>query len=124
MEEQARKYHPKLVAVPNEDDAKQLKISLADTSVEVVSGSEGLSMVAADSDVDMVLSAIVGFAGLVPTMQAIKCGKDIALANKETLVTAGNLFMEAIAKNNVRLLPVDSELLQYFKVCLPEITER
>ena len=64
--------HPKLVAVPNEDDAKQLKISLADTSVEVVSGSEGLSMVSADSDVDMVLSAIVGFAGLVPTMQAVR----------------------------------------------------
>ena len=118
LEEQARKYHPKLVAVPNEDDAKQLKISLADTSVEVVSGSEGLSMVSADSDVDMVLSAIVGFAGLVPTMQAIKCGKDIALANKETLVTAGNLFMEAIAENNVRLLPVDSEHSAIFQSML------
>lgn len=75
MEAQLEKYHPKLVAVPNEDDAKQLKISLADTSVEVVSGSEGLSMVAADSDVDMVLSAIVGFAGLVPTMQAINAAR-------------------------------------------------
>lgn len=88
LEEQARKYLPKLVAVPEEENAKQLKISLADTSVKVVSGSEGLSLIATDSDVDMVLSAIVGFAGLVPTMQAIKYGKDIALANKETLVTA------------------------------------
>ena len=75
-------------------------------------------MVSADSDVDMVLSAIVGFAGLVPTMQAIKCGKDIALANKETLVTAGNLFMEAIAENNVRLLPVDSEHSAIFQSML------
>lgn len=119
LEEQARKYLPKLVAVPNEDDARQLKISLADTSVEVVSGgSEGLSLIATDPDVDMVLSAIVGFAGLVPTMQAIKYGKDIALANKETLVTAGNLFMEAIAENNVRLLPVDSEHSAIFQSML------
>lgn len=118
LEEQARKYLPKLVAVPEEENAKQLKISLADTSVKVVSGSEGLSLIATDSDVDMVLSAIVGFAGLVPTMQAIKYGKDIALANKETLVTAGNLFMEAIAENNVRLLPVDSEHSAIFQSML------
>ena len=121
LEEQARKYHPKLVAVPNEDDAKQLKISLADTSVEVVSGSEGLSMVAADSDVDMVLSAIVGFAGLVPTMQAIKCGKDIALANKETLVVAGELINQLAQQYRTPILPVDSEHSAVFQCLAGEV---
>ena len=72
-------------------------------------GEDGLCAVSTADGVDMVLSAIVGFAGLVPTMRAIEAGKDIALANKETLVTAGALFTDAVKNNGVRLLPVDSE---------------
>ena len=109
LEEQARKYRPKIAAVHDEKAAAELKIRLADTSVRVAAGDEGLIEAATEESADMVLSSIVGFAGLVPTMRAIECGKDIALANKETLVTAGGLFMDAVKKNGVRLLPVDSE---------------
>ena len=109
LEEQARKYNPKLVAVADEKKYSDLKTRLADTAVKVACGREGLCEAATDEKTDMVLSAIVGFAGLVPTMKAIEKGKDIALANKETLVTSGALFTEAVQKNGVRLLPVDSE---------------
>ena len=109
LEQQARKYSPKLVAVPNEERAKELRLRLKDTATRVVGGAEGLNEVATEKSADMVLSAIVGFAGLVPTMNAIEQGKDIALANKETLVTAGQIFMSAVEKYGVRLLPVDSE---------------
>lgn len=118
LEEQARKYKPKLVAVADEYNAKQLRLSLSDTDIKVVSGEDGLSQVSTEESVDMVLSSIVGFAGLVPTMDAIKCGKDIALANKETLVTAGSIFMNAIDENKVRLLPVDSEHCAIFQSML------
>ncbi len=109
LEEQARKYNPKLVAVADEDKYSDLKTRLSDKDIKVVCGTEGLCEAATDEKTDMVLSAIVGFAGLVPTMNAIEKGKDIALANKETLVTSGALFTEAVRKNGVRLLPVDSE---------------
>lgn len=118
LEEQARKYRPKLVAVADEENAKILKISLGDTFTRVVSGDYGLSEVATEKSADMVLSSIVGFAGLVPTMDAIKCGKDIALANKETLVTSGSIFMNAVKDNHVRLLPVDSEHCAIFQSML------
>lgn len=109
LEEQIRKYRPRIAAVPEESAAADLKVRVADTGCRVLCGEEGLSEAATEESADMVLSSIVGFAGLKPTMRAIESGKDIALANKETLVTAGNLFTEAVKKNKVRLLPVDSE---------------
>lgn len=117
LEQQIREFKPNVAAVYDEKAAQLLKIAVADTSCRVLSGESGLCAAAADTDADMVLSSIVGFAGLVPTMCAIEAGKDIALANKETLVTAGSLFMDAIAKHNVRLLPVDSEHCAIFQ-CL------
>lgn len=109
LETQIRKYRPPFAAVADEDAAKELKIRTRDTDCRILCGEDGLSEIAVQESVDMVLSAIVGFAGLVPTMRAIEQGKDIALANKETLVTAGNLFMQAVKEHGVRLLPVDSE---------------
>ncbi len=109
LEQQARKYKPLLAVAADESGYTDLKTRLADTSVKVLAGEEGLCQAAAIDGSDMLLSSIVGFAGLVPTMKAIEAGKDIALANKETLVTAGALFMNAIKKHDVRLLPVDSE---------------
>ncbi len=109
LEEQARKYKPGFVVVADSERYGDLKTRLADTNTKVLCGEEGLCAVATAKDVEMVLSAIVGFAGLVPTMKAIEAGKDIALANKETLVTAGELFTDAVKKHGVRLLPVDSE---------------
>lgn len=109
LEQQARRYSPKMAVVADESKYKELKSSLADTSVTVLCGEEGLCTAATMPECDMVLSSIVGFAGLVPTMKAIEAGKDIALANKETLVTAGSLFMDAVKKHGVKLLPVDSE---------------
>lgn len=109
LETQIRKYRPPFAAVADEDAAKELKVRTRDTDCRILCGEDGLSEIAVQESVDMVLSAIVGFAGLVPTMRAIEQGKDIALANKETLVTAGNLFMQAVKEHGVRLLPVDSE---------------
>lgn len=109
LEQQIRRYKPKYAAVFDEGGAERLKIAVSDTECTVLSGQDGLSYIAAESGADMVLSSIVGFAGLVPTMNAIKAGCDIALANKETLVTAGKLFTDAVKEHGVRLLPVDSE---------------
>lgn len=109
LESQARQYSPKMVVVADEGRYTDLKTRLKDTEVEVLCGEEGLCAAATAEDTDMVLSSIVGFAGLVPTMKAIRAGKAIALANKETLVTAGSIFMDAIKKHNVPLIPVDSE---------------
>lgn len=115
LESQIREFNPKYAAVSNEQAAKRLEIAVANTGCKVLSGRDGLCYIAAQTDADMVLSSIVGFAGLVPTMNAIAAGKDIALANKETLVTAGSLFMDAIKKSGVRLLPVDSEHCAIFQ---------
>lgn len=115
LESQIREFNPKYAAVSDEQAAKRLEIAVADTGCKVLSGRDGLCYIAAQTDANMVLSSIVGFAGLVPTMNAIAAGKDIALANKETLVTAGSLFMDAIKKSGVRLLPVDSEHCAIFQ---------
>ncbi len=109
LEKQARKYKPQWVVVADTEKYNDLKVRLADTNAKVLCGQEGLCLAATADGVDMVLSSIVGFAGLVPTMKAIEAGKDIALANKETLVTSGALFIDAVKKHSVRLLPVDSE---------------
>ena len=109
LEEQARALHPKMVCAMDEDAAKALKIKLADTNIEVLTGMDGLIACAAESGADIVVTAVVGMVGLLTTMAAIKAGKDIALANKETLVCAGGLVMSAAKQYGVRILPVDSE---------------
>ena len=109
LEEQARALHPKMVCAMDENAAKALKIKLADTDITVLTGMDGLSACAAESGADIVVTAVVGMVGLLPTMAAIKAGKDIALANKETLVCAGGLVMSAAKQYGVRILPVDSE---------------
>lgn len=106
---QIRRFRPRLAAVLCEDDAQRLRNLLGDSTTEIVFGVEGLIACAAHAEADMTVSAIVGAAGLVPTMAAIEAGKEIALANKETLVTAGVLVMEAAARKGIRLYPVDSE---------------
>ncbi|MGN0178279.1 MAG: 1-deoxy-D-xylulose-5-phosphate reductoisomerase [Monoglobaceae bacterium] len=115
LEQQIREFKPKYAAVSDEAAAAGLKIAVSDTDCCVLSGREGLYYISAEAGEDMLLSAIVGFAGLVPTMKAIEAGVDIALANKETLVTAGPLFMNAVKKHGVRLLPVDSEHCAIFQ---------
>lgn len=109
LEKQAREFQPKIVSVMDEDAAKELKIKLSDTDIRVLSGMQGLVECAVMEESDCVLTAVVGNVGMLPTFEAIKAGKDIALANKETLVSAGVLITEEISKNDVKLLPVDSE---------------
>lgn len=109
LEEQARALHPKMVCAMDENAARELKIKLADTDITVLTGMDGLIACAAESGADIVVTAVVGMVGLLPTMAAIKAGKDIALANKETLVCAGGLVMSAAKQYGVRILPVDSE---------------
>lgn len=117
LEKQIRKYAPRIAAVPDSSLAADLRIRVKDTSTRVLEGEEGLCAAAAEPHADMVLAAISGFAGLKPTLRAIDAGKDIALANKETLVTAGHIVMEKIKRAGVRLLPVDSEHCAIFQ-CL------
>lgn len=109
IEEQARALHPKLCAAFDEQAAKALKTALADTDIEVLSGMDGLIAAATHPDCDTVVTAVVGMVGLLPTLAAIDARKDIALANKETLVCAGGLVMEAARRRGVHILPVDSE---------------
>lgn len=106
---QIRAFRPKLAAVADTADIPRLKELLGSTEVELLGGTEGLCTVASYPGVQMVVAAIVGAAGLLPAAAAIKAGKDLALANKETLVTAGHLFMDLVAQHAVKLYPVDSE---------------
>ena len=108
-EEQIRKYRPKLVSVVDEDAAALLKIAVADTDTKILAGKESMSEISSMPEIDTVVTSVVGIAGLKPTMAAIKSGVHIALANKETLVTAGSLVIDAAKENNVNILPVDSE---------------
>lgn len=109
LEQQARALHPKLCVAFDETAVRDLKIALADTDITVMSGMDGLVAAATHPDCDTVVTAVVGMVGLLPTLAAIDAGKDIALANKETLVCAGGLVMEAARKKGVHILPVDSE---------------
>lgn len=109
LEQQVREFSPRLVAVWNSEKAAELKTRLADMKVKVVSGMEGLLELAVLEEVEILVTAIVGMIGIRPTMAAIEAGKDIALANKETLVTAGHLIMPLAKEKGVRILPVDSE---------------
>lgn len=109
LEEQIREFHPALVAVWAEEDAIELRTRVADLKVKVASGMEGLLEVATEEKAEILVTAIVGMLGIRPTIAAMKAGKDIALANKETLVTAGHIIMPLAKECNVKILPVDSE---------------
>lgn len=107
--EQIKEFQPKVVAIWDESDAEILKNALVGYSVEVYSGMEGLIKVATVEESEVLVTAIVGMLGLRPTVEAIKCGKNIALANKETLVTAGHIIMPLAKEKGISILPVDSE---------------
>lgn len=109
LEDQVREFSPKLVAVWDEALAKELAVKIQDTDTKVVSGMDGLLELAVLEEVEILVTAIVGMIGIRPTMEAIKAGKHIALANKETLVTAGHLIMPMAKEYGVQILPVDSE---------------
>ncbi len=109
LEEQIRKYRPKAVAVWKEEKAKQLSENIKDLKVDVYAGMDGLLTIAAMEEADIVVTAVVGMIGIRPTIAAINAGKDIALANKETLVTAGHIIMSLAKEKAVSILPVDSE---------------
>ncbi|MBO4750443.1 MAG: 1-deoxy-D-xylulose-5-phosphate reductoisomerase [Lachnospiraceae bacterium] len=109
MEEQIREFSPKLACMWTAEAAEELKGKVADLDVKVLCGMEGLLEIASDPCSDVVLTAVVGMIGIRPTIAAIEAGKDIALANKETLVTAGHLIMPLAKEKGVQILPVDSE---------------
>ena len=115
--EQARKFHPEAVVIANEDKYPQLKEALADMPVKVYAGADALCQIVESRPIDIVLTAMVGYAGLRPTMNAIKAGKTIALANKETLVVAGELINRLAGEYHAPILPVDSEHSAVFQ-CL------
>lgn len=109
LEQQVREFQPELVCVADESLVSDLKAMLKDIDVNITCGMEGLIEVSTYASAEIVVTAIVGMIGIVPTIEAIKAGKDIALANKETLVTAGHIIMPLAKENNVKILPVDSE---------------
>ena len=117
LEQQIREFKPGLAAVWSKEKADDLRIRVRDLPVRVVSGMNGLMEAATKGDVQVLVTAVVGMIGIRPTIAAIKAGKDIALANKETLVTAGHIIMPLIRSYHVRLLPVDSEHSAIFQ-CL------
>lgn len=115
--EQALKYQPNIVAIANKDNYPLLRDALAREPIKVYAGAEAITQVAATGTVDMVLSSMVGFSGLLPTIRALEAGISVALANKETLVVAGDLIMDLSRSKNAALIPVDSEHSAIFQ-CL------
>ena len=124
LEEQAREFHPKLIAVWDENAAKDLAVRLQDMDVKIVSGMDGLLELARMPETDILVTAVVGMIGIRPTMEGIKAGKDIALANKETLVTAGHLIIPMAKEYGVQILPVDSEHSAIFQALHGEKREQ
>ena len=118
--EQARKFKPEMVAIANEAHYEKLKNALSDLPIKVFAGSDSIAQIAEMQPVDIVLTAMVGYSGLKPTMSAVKAGKKIALANKETLVVAGELICDLVAKHNSAILPVDSEHSAIFQCLVGE----
>lgn len=118
--EQARKYQPEAVVIANEANYGKVKDALADLPIKVYAGADALEQVVADQNIDIVLTALVGFAGLKPTINAIKNGKAIALANKETMVVAGELVNQLADKYQAPILPVDSEHSAIFQCLMGE----
>ncbi len=124
MEAQIREFHPSVVCMWSEEAAADLRVRVADLPVTVVAGMKGLLALASYHEGDIFLNAVVGMIGIRPTLTAIATGKTIALANKETLVTAGHLIMPAAAKAGVRILPVDSEHSAIFQCLNGEPSDR
>jgi 1-deoxy-D-xylulose-5-phosphate reductoisomerase len=118
--EQARKFKPEMVAIANEVHYEKLKNALSDIPIKVFAGSDSIAQIAEMQPVDIVLTAMVGYSGLKPTIHAVKAGKKIALANKETLVVAGELICDLVAKHNSAILPVDSEHSAIFQCLVGE----
>ena len=123
LEEQIRKFSPSLAVVFDEQRAKDLKHNISDTNTKVLSGMEGLIVAAELEEAELVLNSVVGMVGLRPTLAAAEAKKDIALANKETLVAGGSLVTEAVKRNKVKLLPVDSEHSAIFQ-CLQGMNDK
>ena len=123
LEEQIREFHPALAVVFDEEKAKQLRTAVADTGTKILAGMDGLCEAASIDGADVVVNAVVGCVGLQPTLAAIKAGKDLALANKETLVAGGALVMRAAEENGVKIFPVDSEHSAIFQ-CLQGCPEK
>ena len=117
LEKQIREFAPVAVSVMDEDKARDLAVRVRDTDTKVLSGMDGMMKVAALKDTEMLVTAVVGMIGIRPTIEAIRAGKDIALANKETLVTAGHIIMPLAREYGVSILPVDSEHSAIFQ-CL------
>lgn len=117
LEEQIREFSPVAVSVMDEDKARDLAVRVRDTNTKVLSGMDGMMKVAALKDTEILVTAVVGMIGIRPTIEAIRAGKDIALANKETLVTAGHIIMPLAREYGVSILPVDSEHSAIFQ-CL------
>lgn len=124
LENQARKFKPKFVAVPDEKKAEELKIKLKDEKISVLSGKESLEEIAALPEADTVITGIVGIAGLLPTLSAVNAGKRIGLANKETLVTAGDIVMDTAKKTGAEIIPVDSEHSAIFQCMAARVNEK
>lgn len=121
LEKQIREFSPKIAAVWNEEKAKELKDRVRDLDIRVESGMDGLLAVATELGAEIVVTAVVGMIGIRPTIAAMNAGKDIALANKETLVTAGHIIMSLAKEKHVRILPVDSEHSAIFQSLNGEI---
>lgn len=124
LENQVRKFKPKFVAVPNEKKASELRTKLKDVNTEVLSGKESLEEIAALPEADTVITGIVGIAGLLPTLSAINAGKRIGLANKETLVTAGDIVMATAKKTGAEIIPVDSEHSAIFQCMAARVNDK
>lgn len=124
LEQQIREFHPRLAAVWEEAAAAELRMAVRDLDVKIVSGMDGLIEAAVIPEAEILVTAIVGMIGIRPTVEAIKAGKDIALANKETLVTAGHIIMPMAKEYGVKILPVDSEHSAIFQALNGEHREQ
>lgn len=120
--EQAREFKPKTVVISDTDSYAEVQLALKDLPIKVYAGKEALNQIAVSEEVEIVLVAIVGFAGLLPTLRAIEAGKTVALANKESLVVAGDIITAQAAKYNARIIPVDSEHSAIFQCLAGELT--
>lgn len=123
LEQQVRKYKPELAVVYDEEKAREFKVAIADTDTKVLSGMDGLIEAARLPQADLVVNSVVGMVGLKPTIAAAEAKKDIAFANKETLVAGGDLVTDAVKSNGVKLLPVDSEHSAIFQ-CLQGMPDK
>lgn len=117
LEKQIREFHPLFCAVRDEEKAKELKIAVADTDTKILSGEEGILTVCRECPSDVVVNSILGSSGIRPTMELLQAGKDIAMANKEPIVAAGEIILKTARENNAKILPVDSEHSAIFQ-CL------